>query len=60
MKHDEGNNLTEKGLAKRERRIASVYGEAAKELQETVDNYFRQFEKRDAEMKELIGTVVNG
>lgn len=60
MKPDEGHNLTEKELAKLERRIAPVYGEAAKELQETVDNYFRQFEKRDAEMKELIGTVVNG
>ena len=60
MKPDEGHNLTEKELAKLERRIASVYGEAAKELQETVDNYFRQFEKRDAEMKGLIGTVVNG
>ena len=60
MKPDEGHNLTEKELAKLERRIASVYGEAAKELQETVDNYFRQFEKRDAEMKELIGTIVNG
>ena len=60
MKPDEGHNLTEKELAKLERRIASVYGEAAKELQETVDNYFKQFEKRDAEMKELIGTVVNG
>ena len=60
MKPDEGHNLTEKELAKLERRIASVYGEAAKELQETVENYFRQFEKRDAEIKELIGTVVNG
>ena len=60
MKPDEGHNLTEKELAKLERRIAYVYGEAANELQETVDNYFRQFEKRDAEMKELIGTVVNG
>ena len=60
MKPDEGHNLTEKELAKLERRIASVYVEAAKELQETVDNYFRQFEKRDAEMKELIGTIQNG
>ena len=60
MKPDEGHNLTEKELAKLERRIASIYGEAAKELQETVDNYFKQFEKRDAEMKELIGTVING
>ena len=38
MKPDEGHNLTEKELAKLERRIDSVYGEAAKELQETVDN----------------------
>ena len=60
MKPDEGHNLTEKELAKLERRIASVYGEAAKELQKTIDDYFAQFEKRDAEMKELIGTVVNG
>lgn len=60
MKPDEGHNLTEKELAKLERRIASVYGEAAKELQETIDDYFAQFEKRDAEMKELIGAVVNG
>ena len=60
MKPDEGHNLTEKELAKLEHRIASVYGEATKELQETVDNYFRQFEKRDAEMKELIGTIQNG
>ena len=36
MKPDEGHNLTEKELAKLERRIASVYGEAARELQETV------------------------
>lgn len=60
MKPDEGHNLTEKELAKLERRIASVYGKAAKGLQKTIDDYFAQFEKRDAEMKELIGTVVNG
>ena len=60
MKPDEGHNLTEKELAKLEKRISSVYSEAAKELQKTIDDYFVQFEKRDAEMKELIGTVVNG
>ena len=60
MKPDEGHNLTEKELANLERRIAFVYGEAAKELQKTIDDYFAQFEKRDSEMKELIGTVVNG
>lgn len=59
-KQDEGHNLTEKELAKLEKRISSVYSEAAKELQKTIDDYFVQFEKRDAEMKDLIGTVVNG
>lgn len=60
MKPDEGHVLTDKELAKLENRISSIYGEAAKELQKTIDDYFAQFEKRDAEMKELIGTVVNG
>ena len=59
-KPDEGHILTDKELAKLEKRISSVYGEAAKELQKTIDAYFAQFEKRDAEMKDLIGTVVNG
>lgn len=54
------HQLTDKELAKLEKRISSVYGEAAKELQTTIDDYFAQFEKRDAEMKDLIGTVVNG
>lgn len=57
---DFGHQLTDKELAKLEKRISSVYGEAAKELQTTIDDYFAQFEKRDAEMKDLIGTVVNG
>ena len=59
-KPDEGHVLTEKELSKLERRIASVYRDAAEELQKTIDDYFDQFEKRDAEMKDLIGTVVNG
>ena len=57
---DLGHKMTDKELAKLEKRISSIYGEAAKELQKTIDDYFAQFEKRDAEMKELIGTVVNG
>lgn len=57
---DLGHQLTDKELAKLEKRISSVYGEAAKELQTTIDDYFAKFEKRDAEMKELIGTVLNG
>ena len=58
--HDLGHRLTDKELAKLEKRISSVYGEAAKELQKTIDDYFKLFEKRDAEMKDLIGTAVNG
>ena len=59
-KPDEGHSLTEKELSKLEHRIASVYEEASKELQETIDDYFQKFSKRDAEMKSLIGTVQNG
>lgn len=59
-KTDEGHKLTEEELAKLERRIAKLYREAGKELQETIDAYFEQFKKRDEEMKALIGTVQNG
>lgn len=57
---DLGHKLTDKELAKLERRIAKLYREAGKELQATIDAYFEQFKKRDEEMKALIGTVQNG
>lgn len=57
---DLGHQLTNKELAKLERRIAKLYREAGKELQATIDAYFEQFQKRDEEMKALIGTVQNG
>lgn len=57
---DLGHKLTDKELAKLERRIAKLYREAGKELQETIDAYFEQFKQRDDEMKALIGTVQNG
>lgn len=57
---DYGHQLTEKELATLERRIAQVYREALDELQETITAYFESFADRDAEMKSLIGTVVNG
>lgn len=57
---DLGHQLTDKELAKLERRIAKLYREAGKELQVTIDAYFEQFKKRDEEMKDLIGTVQNG
>ena len=57
---DLGHQLTDKELAKLERRIAKLYREAGKELQEAIDAYFEQFKQRDEEMKALIGTVQNG
>lgn len=57
---DLGHKLTDKELAKLERRIVKLYREAGKELQATIDAYFEQFKQRDEEMKALIGTVQNG
>lgn len=57
---DLGHKLTDKELAKLERRIAKLYREAGEELQATIDAYFEQFKQRDEEMKALIGTVQNG
>ena len=57
---DLGHKLTDKELAKLERRIATLYREAGEELQATIYAYFEQFKKRDDEMKALIGTVQNG
>ena len=57
---DLGHQLTDKELAKLERRIARLYREAGEELQATIDAYFEQFKKRDEEMKATIGTVQNG
>lgn len=57
---DLGHKLTDKELAKLERRIANLYRDAGEELQATIDAYFEQFKKRDEEMKALIGAVQNG
>ena len=59
-KPDEAHLRTEKQLATLERRIAKLYREAGDELNGTINQYFEQFEKRDVEMKSLIGTVQNG
>lgn len=60
MRTDPAHRQTDKQLAALERRIAKLYREAGDELQETIDAYFEQFKKRDAEMKSLIGTIQNG
>ena len=59
-KTDEAHRLTDKELAALEKRIASVYKQARDDMQDQVTAYFESFAKRDEEMKELIGTVVNG
>lgn len=59
-KADEAHLLTEKELAKLEKRIAKLYRDASKEMQTTIDDYFSSFAKRDKEMKALIGSTVNG
>lgn len=59
-KADEAHLMTEKELAKLEKRIAKLYRDAAKEMQTTIDDYFSSFAKRDKEMQSLIGSTVNG
>ena len=50
MKPDYAHKLTDKQLAELEHRIAQIYEQAAGELAETVETYFKQFTKRDAAM----------
>lgn len=60
IKPDRAHTLTDKELVDLERRIAAVYKQAADEMQDKVDAYFKRFAKRDAEQKALVGTIVNG
>lgn len=57
---DLGQQMTDRELAALEKRIAKLYSEAGDELQETIEEYFEKFFKRDAKMKSLIGTIQNG
>ena len=57
---DLGQQMTDREFAVLEKRIAKLYSEAGNELQETIDEYFKKFEKRDKEMQALIGTIQNG
>lgn len=56
---DYAHRMTDKQLAELEKRIASIYKQAADELSKTITAYFKQFEKRDADMLEKVknGTV---
>ncbi len=60
MRQDEGNLMTERELAKLEKRIRQEYGAAQKELADTITQYFADFTVRDEKMKKLIGTEQNG
>lgn len=60
MKRDEGRRLTDAELEALEKRIREMYGGAAKNLQQIIDEYFDNFRLRDEEMHKLIGTFVNG
>lgn len=51
---DYAHKLTDKQLAELEQRIAQIYEQAAGELAETVETYFKQFTKRDAAMLEKL------
>ena len=51
---DYAHKLTDEQLAELEQRIAQIYEQAAGELSETVETYFKQFTKRDAAMLEKL------
>lgn len=48
---DELDRLTDKELEKLEKQLHRLYKEASESMQETIDNYFLDFAKRDAQMK---------
>lgn len=52
--NDYGHRQTDKQLAELEKRIARLYKQAASELQDTIDDYFAKFAKRDEEMKAML------
>lgn len=57
---NEADRGTDRALADLERRINSVYSQAAKELQEEIDAFFKHFADQDKKMKDLIGQKRNG
>lgn len=59
-RRSEADRGTDGALLELEKRVNEIYGQAAKELQETIDDYFEHFAKLDEKMKKLIGTVRNG
>ena len=54
MRSDLGHRLTDKELAKLERKIAKVYSEASADMVDTIQDYFEKFKSRDEEMRKLV------
>ena len=54
MRLDEGHRLTDEQLQELEERIREMYDEAAKELQDIIDDYFAKFAARDKEMQDML------
>lgn len=54
MRLDEGHRLTDEQLQELEERIREMYEEAAKELQDIIDDYFAKFAVRDKEMQDML------
>lgn len=51
---DLGHKLTDKELARLENRIREAYREAADEMQDTINEYFKSFIERDKKMQQLL------
>lgn len=54
QKTDAGEVLTDKELAKLERRISKVYREASEEIQKTMDSFVEQFAAEDDVWREMV------
>lgn len=51
LAYDAGSALSEKQLTELERKIGKTYAKAAKDLSRTIDKYWRDLKRRDAEMR---------
>lgn len=51
---DRGHERTEQVISKIEGRLRAEYEQAAKEVQETIDDYFKRFKKKDKKWREWV------
>lgn len=54
MSWEEIDKISDDQLEELERKLFKLYNDAAKAMSGTIQQYFKQFEKRDAEMKEAL------